>query len=370
MTNPQKSKVEKDSPDVPAPMKTKSLALLLIFLVSSTVIMCLFSNQRPTIHSIITETHKQLSNLKNLKENLKKVNDPRELLPDPKYLIPLGFTTNPRLLPEGWGTNHTTLPVIVTGVASGQVDQAVGFIRCCRHFVPEHTMLIYSLDVDASDANTLNQYCNSSSCTVRKFDFDLYPGHVKDLSTYAYRPLVIQDALNQVGAILWLDVTHRLITNNLEPVIQHARQHGIASWSIEEPTSALTHPRMFDYFHAQQENYFFHHMVEPSHVLLLNTQSIHNHLMLPWVQCSLIPECIAPIGAQRTGCRFDKKPLYRYSGCHRYDMSAFNVVLGIMFDFNDNLYVVDDHIFRLIDQELSTDNSENATNLNTRTESF
>ena len=29
--------------------------------------------------------------------------------------------------------------------------------------------------------------------------------------------------------------------------------------------------------------------------------------------------------------RYDKKPLFRYSGCHMYDTSAFNVALGLMF---------------------------------------
>lgn len=70
--------------------------------------------------------------------------------------------------------------------------------------------------------------------------------------------------------------------------------------------------------------------------------------MLPWVQCALTAECIAPIGAQRSGCRFDKKPLYRYSGCHRYDVSALNVVLGIMYDYNFHKYLVNssDYYFR------------------------
>ena len=43
--------------------------------------------------------------------------------------------------------------------------------------------------------------------------------------------------------------------------------------------------------------------------------------------------CVNPIGAQDSGCRFDKKPQFRYSGCHRYDVSAFNIVLGELFSF-------------------------------------
>ena len=44
-----------------------------------------------------------------------------------------------------------------------------------------------------------------------------------------------------------------------------------------------------------------------------------------------------------TGCRFDKKPAFRYSGCHAYEVSALNVVLGKMFGFNESKYIVSDN---------------------------
>lgn len=44
------------------------------------------------------------------------------------------------------------------------------------------------------------------------------------------------------------------------------------------------------------------------------------------------------LGAQSGGCRFDKKPGYRYSGCHGYDVSALNIVLGLHFRFRPELY--------------------------------
>ena len=43
-------------------------------------------------------------------------------------------------------------------------------------------------------------------------------------------------------------------------------------------------------------------------------------------------------GAQSGGCKFNKKPQYRYSGCHRYDGSALNIVLGLKFGFDESQY--------------------------------
>lgn len=50
--------------------------------------------------------------------------------------------------------------------------------------------------------------------------------------------------------------------------------------------------------------------------------------------------CVIFIGAQIKGCRYDKKPQYRYSSCHGYDVSAFNIVLGIHYQFDSTPYVI------------------------------
>jgi len=48
-------------------------------------------------------------------------------------------------------------------------------------------------------------------------------------------------------------------------------------------------------------------------------------------------------GAQSGGCRFNKKPQYRYSGCHWYDGSALNIVLGLKFEFDEGQYTYRGH---------------------------
>lgn len=339
-------------------MKTKSLVLFLIFVGATSVFVCFFSNQRPTFQTIITETHKQLNNLKNLKENL-RTTEHQELVTEQKYLVALGLTkdrpqsTNPRWL-------NDTVPRIVSAITPKNVEYAIGFIHSARHFLPEYPIHLYVVGLDPTDMLLLKQHCMYSNCTIEKFDLALFPSHVSDFSIFAHRPLLIQHALNRLGAILWIDAVYRLTTTNLDPAVVRAREHGVASWGIDQPTSALTHPRMFEFFHTQQQNFYFHRMVEPAHVVLFDSDRIRSELMLPWVQCSLIPECIAPIGAQSSGCRFDKKPLYRYSGCHRYDASAFNVVLGIMFNFNTAPYLVKDHVF-LLEEELNMEDRDNTT---------
>ncbi len=87
---------------------------------------------------------------------------------------------------------------------------------------------------------------------------------------------------------------------------------------------------------ADLENYNFQHMVSAQALLIYNIPSVRDKLMLPWVKCVLVEDCLEPIGAQSSGCRYDKKPQYRYSGCHDYDISALNIVLGQMFNFDES----------------------------------
>jgi len=47
------------------------------------------------------------------------------------------------------------------------------------------------------------------------------------------------------------------------------------------------------------------------------------------------------------GCDLTRRPRYRYAGCHRYDSSAFNVILGQMFYYDSTGYIPARPIFYL-----------------------
>lgn len=80
-------------------------------------------------------------------------------------------------------------------------------------------------------------------------------------------------------------------------------------------------------------------------------------IMLPWVKCALLEGCINPTGAQNAGCNFFRKPLFLYSGCHYYDMSALNVILGQVFEYDERGYASKETVFgNLIDDRLAAKN--------------
>lgn len=85
--------------------------------------------------------------------------------------------------------------------------------------------------------------------------------------------------------------------------------------------------------------------------------------MLPWVKCALLEECISPPGAQNSGCNYFRKPLFRYTGCHRYDMSSLNIILGLAFKFDELPYTSKARVFgSLLDDQLRAENKTRPEN--------
>ncbi|XP_045612939.1 uncharacterized protein [Procambarus clarkii] len=287
----------------------------------------------PAIHSIVSH---------NLKEELEG-----KMTCDQEHLEKLGFIEDPELYPKHLWDNLTT-PVLASAVSTEQVWQVEGLLGLAQQILPNLTVVVYSLDLSTLELQQLEDTCNTS-CVVMTFDFNAYPSHIRDLRLKAYRPIIIQELLMRTGAVLWLDASVRLAdeTQNSDKTLDWSemalKSGGVLTWPLPNPallpSAALTHPNMFTFFHTKKHNYDFQQMGDAGTLMVYNTVAVHQYLMKPWVSCALTHNCISPIGAQDTGCRYDKKPLFRYSGCHHYDASAFNVALGVMFSYDTRLYL-------------------------------
>jgi len=271
--------------------------------------------------------------------------------------------------------------VIVTTVSPGQSGEAADFLRSVKSYAASTgdplTVIIYDMGLSHWETELVQTHCrlpNVSSadsyfglrCQMWEFPHDeriKYPNHVR--SSSAYRPLMIQEVLRDAGAVLYMSVSQQMVAGaNLSQSLDFAKSRGgVAAWTRSSqllPTTSMTHPNMFDMFLRRPKaaegggpdssssdvdiaDYQFQHMVGLDALIVYNTDEVRRGLMLPWVKCALTPRCVNPIGAQDTGCRFDKKPQYRYSGCHAYDVSALNIVLGQYFQFDESRYICGGH---------------------------
>eukprot|EP00088_Acartia_fossae_P067622 TRINITY_DN8455_c0_g1_i7.p1 TRINITY_DN8455_c0_g1~~TRINITY_DN8455_c0_g1_i7.p1 ORF type:complete len:422 (+),score=81.93 TRINITY_DN8455_c0_g1_i7:111-1376(+) len=378
-------------------MKQKAFYLLVTCIIFSTIFMILLPVQKPrTLHNIVKETQKKIlslhSNLVAAGDELESVAKAK-LNPDTQYMQLLGLPPY-QLHVDPPGASDELL--IVTAVPSGSLAHVPGFLQAISsHLQLEYSVLIHDLGLSRRDKESLRELCNSTQCQVSQFVFQNWPNHVKDLKLRAYRPILIQLGLRESTSVLWMDIDTRIVNSNIKPLLEKVRSSYILTWPEQPvlkdgmssggatPTTALTHPRMFEYFpQTKKEDYEFQHMITGKCILLnlgdtpkseeenqtennnknssnSNSQEktggapypvppVITSLMVPWLKCILIEDCINPIGAQSTGCRFDKKPMYRYSGCHRYDVSALNIVLGEMFSFHESYYTSNMTVFKRI----------------------
>lgn len=281
---------------------------------------------------------------------------PKKLDVDQKYLELLGFS---HPIYNGTRYNFT----VVTYIVGGQAASAILLSQSIAQKLPNETLLIYNLGLSADDARSLNAYCNNSKCVVIPYDLSPFPSYVTDDRMHAYRPLVIKDALCRSKFILFLESNMRLCRDAKDVVsrlVRGSERSGILGWTNgPQAVSTWTHPKMYEYFETDTESFQFLPMVSLDMVVFMDTKVVNEKILLPWIKCTLTSECIHPIGnsiilntnrkqhligmfffsgAQSNGCRYKKKPQYRYSGCHSYDASAFNIVLGLYWNFDESKY--------------------------------
>lgn len=314
-------------------MRTKHFLLLLCAVIGTSLLFILFGpagQQNDSIKNIVSQTHEQLRNLQN---NLRDANEQHPEM-DPKYLAQLGFTQS---LYNGTRSNFS----VVTYTQPGEVASTILYAQSIATKMPNNQLLIYDLGLSESDLHTLQAFCNSSRCTVITYDLSSLPSYVADQNMHAFRPIIIHDALSRSRTILFTENSVRLRASSKEVTdirVKTENCSGVMGWTTQQAVTSRTHPKMFDYFDTDSDNFQFLPMVSLDFVFFVSTPKVNDKIMLPWVRCMLTPECLHPIGAQSAGCKYNKKPQYRYSGCHGYDTSAFNIILGLTFGFDETKY--------------------------------
>lgn len=201
---------------------------------------------------------------------------------------------------------------IVTYVLEGQAASAILLAQNIAAKLPSENLLIYDLGVSEEQLRDLGVYCNNSRCSVITYDLSEFPSFVGDQRTHAYRPVVIKDGLMRARSVLFLENYMRVRGGSaqlqkLRNRVMGAGSLGVLGWNTPTAVSSLTHPKMFDYFESNAENFIFLRMIDLDAVFFSDTPDVTEKIMLPWLKCCLTLECIDPIGELATqGCLWEK----------------------------------------------------------------
>ena len=221
--------------------------------------------------------------------------------------------------------------VAVTSLSSNHLPEAQDYFGSLHRFYPHLKIIVYDLGLSENERRTLKSYCNVAE--IRPFRFANYPGHVRSMYLYSWKPLVVQEASRDFEVILYGDSSVRMLSSDMSPAINQLIKFPFLSGSPHEKIVALTHDGMINYLHSPPRYEMRNFDGTQGGVWLMWANSLMKRTVIPeWADCALHMECIAPEGGtQLWGCKKATKEQYDdgwYIGCHRYDQSAIAMILA------------------------------------------
>ncbi|KAH8552606.1 hypothetical protein BGW37DRAFT_519376 [Umbelopsis sp. PMI_123] len=146
------------------------------------------------------------------------------------------------------------------------------------------------------------------------FDFDDYPSfwdvNVR-AGEYGWKAGIIEEVRQKYGGvILWLDSGDQATKDFLRTIPHYIRRHGFWSPRSSSNMGTWTHQGLFDYYGVEKSDYQDYINCNGA-IIGFDTKNatIVNEIMVPWYQCSLDKDCIAPRGSSRHNHRQDQAAL-------------------------------------------------------------
>ncbi|XP_053380369.1 uncharacterized protein LOC123544933 [Mercenaria mercenaria] len=241
-----------------------------------------------------------------------------------------------------------SFPVFVTAFDSTYFNESEGLFKSLHENFLDNSkykkdvhIVAYDMGLTTLEALMVKRSCQ---CELRKFQFEYLPLHVRALTTYAFKPIIVQEVLMEFGFVWWVDTSIRFTTNNIDLQIAYTKAKGIL-YTVSRNSlmkGSLTKNTLNATFNYFQED---HCKFRPFHAVWATTLLFHfdrvtRAVVKAWVICALNKPCIAPTGSEyKRGCSLKEN----YDGrCHRFDQSAFGIIIRRL--FHDQDYPVDKNL--------------------------
>ena len=225
--------------------------------------------------------------------------------------------------------------VVVTAISSNHFDEAQDMIASVQSNLPNTRIVLYDLGLSDSQRNSTSEKCNVE---IRKFDFNKYSNvpTVKNLRSYAWKPLLIKEISQDYEVILYGDASLRVLRPVTELLLSYILVFPFVSGPVfVRPVVSLIHDGMIAYLKLNQTREQLYIDMKQTYqggvFCMWMTKIFQEKFLSNWVDCASHQECISPKGASVSRCSLNNinLPGYKgeYAGCHRYDQSALNLIL-------------------------------------------
>ncbi|KRX17775.1 hypothetical protein T07_8934, partial [Trichinella nelsoni] len=184
-------------------------------------------------------------------------------------------------------------------------------IRSVQMHFPYARIVLYDLGLERNQSEYSSKLCNVK---VMKFPFDEFPEFVSTLSEFRWKPIILMLSLMEYGTLWYLDSSIMLTSSNLLP------------------NKADTNGKCSLLFHSSS-----------GHGIFSATNPKEVYSVLFWWEdfivcckaCAIEGPCMAPPDSN-SFCQFGRNRYRNYAFCHRYDQSAFNLLLANLLHYQSD----------------------------------
>lgn len=226
--------------------------------------------------------------------------------------------------PHTSSTKRTSFPyTIVTGSSANHLCSLENFLYSLHELRPDIDMdqfpriAVYNIGMNRTQLPILNQLQEHGLIDdLITFDHERYPRFwdvAIDAGQYGWKTGIVNDARVRYGGVLvWLDAGNQVTRDFILNIADTVRNDYHGFWS---PKSAYgmgkwTHKGMFKFFGADIKEYRYKSNCNGAAVGFdADNSTIVNTLIIPWFECGLQKNCIAPPGSSRENHRQDQAAL-------------------------------------------------------------
>ena len=207
--------------------------------------------------------------------------------------------------------------VIVTASSAYYFDRLQNFMGSVGVWEPGQHVAVYDLGLDADQVRQVSCWAN---VTLVRFPFDDHPVHVRNLFNYAWKILMLQDALARWSAVLVLDAGIEL----RQPLTRAKRILAASSYfSVRQSNyvDVKTHDGTFAALGIDKTSPGVrgHGFCAGGVQGYLRHGHAHATMLPRAIACALDERCIAPPGSGRSNHNYDQSVLTALAAVNGHD---------------------------------------------------
>ncbi len=226
--------------------------------------------------------------------------------------------------------------IFVIGISSNHFKEAHNLIGTIEREMPGANMILYDLGLTASQVTEVRKMCNVE---LRTFHFDSYPAHVtpKKLTNFAWKPLLVHEISLEYEIVVYTDSSIRFRTSIKQHIFPYFLKANVTLIALPAQSATIniaqyTQDETIAYLNLTREELTELPQIQGGFLVVWMTDGTVRKILDDWVDCALHQECIAPVGASvwgpgNCGPKIGGPQDTLYSGCHRFDQSALDLIM-------------------------------------------